>query len=45
MRNSRNQVEAKNDPPNCPPTSVLLVLDLKFYTKILVIIYLTIPTS
>ena len=23
-----------NDPPNCPPTSVLLVLKLKFYTKI-----------
>jgi hypothetical protein len=26
--------ENPNDPPNCPPTSVLLVLKLKFYTKI-----------
>ena len=24
----------QNAPPNCPPTSVLLVLKLKFYTKI-----------
>ena len=24
----------RNNPPNCPPTSVLLVLKLKFYTKI-----------
>jgi hypothetical protein len=24
----------ENCPPNCPPTSVLLVLKLKFYTKI-----------
>ena len=26
--------ENPNDPPNRPPTSVLLVLKLKFYTKI-----------
>jgi hypothetical protein len=26
--------ERQNNPPNCPPTSVLLVLKLKFYTKI-----------
>ena len=26
--------DIKNNPPNCPPTSVLLVLKLKFYTKI-----------
>lgn len=25
--------EHQNNPPNCPPTSVLLVLKLKFYTK------------
>jgi hypothetical protein len=30
----RNSASGVNNPPNCPPTSVLLVLKLKFYTKI-----------
>jgi hypothetical protein len=34
MSTVRKAVEHRNNPPNCPPTSVLLVLKLKFYTKI-----------
>ena len=34
MSTVRKAVEHRNNPPSCPPTSVLLVLKLKFYTKI-----------
>ena len=34
VRQSGHLKEVKDNPPNCPPTSVLLVLKLKFYTKI-----------
>ena len=32
-RHSGHTLDDQNNPPNCPPTSVLLVLQLKFYTK------------
>ena len=35
MSTLRKAVGHRNNPPNCPPTSALLVLKLKFYTKIL----------
>ena len=40
-RYARRPESIENDPPNCPPTSVLLVLKMKFLTTILATIYLT----